>query len=125
LLTEATQNAIYEELGKRIKAAREKEGISQDAVAKYLDLSRVSISNIEVGKQKLQLHTLLDLVKLLHITLEDLLSPLGRFLDNDVSEASEKRIHDSLNSPHSSQKDIEDDTSRIKNFIGFIKSKDS
>ena len=125
LLTEATQDAMYEELGRRIKAARENEGINQDVVAKYLDLSRVSISNIEAGKQKVQLHTLLDLVKLLHINIDELLTPLARFLDNDVSEASEKRIHDSLNTPSSSKDVIEDDTSRVKNFISFIKSKES
>jgi transcriptional regulator with XRE-family HTH domain len=125
LLTEAIQEKIYEELGRRIKAAREKEGINQEVVAQYLDLSRVSISNIEAGKQKVQLHTLLDIVKLLHINMDELLAPLTRLLVDDISAASEKRIHDSLNTPSSSQDVIQDDTSRVKNFISFIKSKDS
>jgi transcriptional regulator with XRE-family HTH domain len=124
LLTEAIQDAIYEELGRQIKAAREKEGINQDVVAKYLELSRVSVSNIEAGKQKIQIHTLLDLVKLLQIDLDELLVPIKRMLADDISEAREKRIHDSLKTSSSSEKAIKDDTIRVKNFIGFIKSKD-
>ena len=124
LLTETVQDAIYEELGKRIKAAREKEGINQEVVAQYLDLSRVSISNIEAGKQKIQLHTLLDIVKLLHIDMNDLFAPLKLLLVDNISAAREKRIQDSLTTPTASGDAIQEDTNRVKNFVSFIKSKE-
>ncbi|MHA4808399.1 helix-turn-helix domain-containing protein [Flavitalea flava] len=125
MLTESTQDEIYEELGKRIKAAREKEGINQDVVAKYLDLSRVSISNIEAGKQRVQLHTLLDIVRILRIDLNELLESLSHLLVNVVSEARTKRIHDSLSTPSTARDVTEEDTNRVNDFISFIKSKDA
>ena len=54
MLTEAVQDALYVKLGELIRTARDNENIKQELLAEYLDLSRVSISNIENGKQKIR-----------------------------------------------------------------------
>lgn len=51
---------LYRELGRKIRAARERGGerLSQDKLAKQLKLSRASIVNIEAGRQHAPLHLL-------------------------------------------------------------------
>jgi transcriptional regulator with XRE-family HTH domain len=123
LLTEDIQDAIYEELGRRIKEARNKENVNQELLATYLDLSRISISNIEAGKQKIQLHTLLDLVKFLHIDIGELLKPLSSLLIDQVSASQEKRIQTALSNSSTSENVIKKDLDQVKGFMNFVKSK--
>ena len=123
MLTEDIQDAIYEELGRRIKEARNKENVNQELLATYLDLSRISISNIEAGKQKIQLHTLLDLVKFLHIDIGELLKPLSSLLIDQVSASQEKRIQTALSNSSTSENVIKKDLDQVKGFMNFVKSK--
>jgi transcriptional regulator with XRE-family HTH domain len=50
--------AFYAEVGRRIRCARERAGLTQDALAAQVALSRTSVTNIERGRQKMLLHTL-------------------------------------------------------------------
>lgn len=46
----------YAVLGMRIKHLREKKGMTQTDVADLVGLTRVSVTNIELGRQRMVLH---------------------------------------------------------------------
>ncbi|HEX3462583.1 MAG TPA: helix-turn-helix transcriptional regulator [Candidatus Elarobacter sp.] len=52
--------AVYEAIGAAIAAARRDKRISQEQLATALGLSRGSVSNIEAGRQKMLVHTLMQ-----------------------------------------------------------------
>ncbi len=64
---------FYRQFGRILAAARNKKKMSQEVLARELGLSRTSITNIEKGRQPVQLHTLYHISKLLAVELKDLL----------------------------------------------------
>ena len=64
---------LYPAVGARIRACREKAGLSQDALADAANLVRTSITNIESGRQRVQLHTLYAIAEALERRVSDLL----------------------------------------------------
>lgn len=56
----ADYQAFYAEVGRRIRQAREKRGLSQEALASAVSLTRTSVTNIEKGRQKFLVHTIYD-----------------------------------------------------------------
>jgi len=48
---------FYAALGRLIRDKRERAGMTQDALAASIGLTRTSVTNIEKGRQKLLLHT--------------------------------------------------------------------
>lgn len=60
-------NQIYEQMGKLVRARRKKLDLTQDDLAQRVNLKRTSITNIEKGRQKIQLHTLFDLAAALEV----------------------------------------------------------
>ena len=117
LLTPEIQEALYLKLGELIRRYRDAAGIKQELLASYVDLSRVSIHNIESGKQKVQLHTLLEIAKYLQIPLNDLIHPLHELILNDVNPKFETRITKELKSEKSKEIDT------IKQFVNFALTK--
>jgi transcriptional regulator with XRE-family HTH domain len=81
--TEARLKAIYQELGNRISRARKKTKLSQHDLALRVGLKRTSITNIEKGRQKVMVHTLLDVAKHLNV---DALELLPRDKDAAVNQ---------------------------------------
>lgn len=67
---------IYEQMGKLIRARRKKLELTQDDLAQRVHLKRTSITNIEKGRQKIQIHTLFDLAVALEVEPATLLPPL-------------------------------------------------
>jgi transcriptional regulator with XRE-family HTH domain len=65
--------AFYAQVGRRVRALRGKRALTQEALASLVDLTRTSITNIEKGRQKLLLHTLIDLAEALQVEPTDLL----------------------------------------------------
>jgi transcriptional regulator with XRE-family HTH domain len=57
----ADELQIYQAVGERIRAERKKLKITQDELATQIGLTRTSITNLEQGKQKLLLHTLVQI----------------------------------------------------------------
>ena len=53
--------AFYKAVGQLVRAARDKAGLTQNALASRLGLTRTSVTNIEKGRQKVLLHTFCDL----------------------------------------------------------------
>lgn len=66
---------LYVALGKIVRSRREREGMTQDELARRVGMTRTSITNIESGRQKVQLHTLYDVADALNVPIKDLLPP--------------------------------------------------
>jgi transcriptional regulator with XRE-family HTH domain len=119
VLSKDEQNNFYKKLGELIKNARKRAGLNQDDVAKYLDLTRISIVNIEKGNQKVQLHSLLEIAKLLEIDVAELLSPLYVVVDKSVNVRAEKAINKQLGQLD----DKEIGSEILKGFMKYTKYK--
>jgi len=62
-------------LGERIRGERIRCKLTQENLAERIHLTRTSITNIEKGRQKLLVHTLVDLADVFGIAPSQLLSP--------------------------------------------------
>src|SRR5260370_37293220 len=56
-----SETDLYVAIGGRIRAARERVGLTQEALGELVGLGRTSITNIERGRQRMTVHTLLGL----------------------------------------------------------------
>lgn len=64
---------IYGRLGKRLRRARRKVGVTQLELAEHMGLSRTSIANIEAGRQRVFLHQLVAGARALAVPYRELL----------------------------------------------------
>lgn len=80
----------YVAVGKRIKKARSKIGITQEKLAELAHLSTSHVSKIETGDTKLGLPTIVDIANALHTSVDALLADSvvypDVFLKKDVDE---------------------------------------
>lgn len=120
MLNKIEQQEFYQRLGAKIRFLRDQKGIKQEVLGKHLGFTRISVSNIETGKQKIQLHTLIDLADLLNIPVEEILPPLKTIrLESTEKYKLEKKI---------SNTEISDRplaVERIKDFIRLSTSKNN
>jgi transcriptional regulator with XRE-family HTH domain len=72
-LVASEQGPFYRALGGRIRQARSDAKISQDSLARAVGLSRTSITNIEKGRQPVQVHLLVKIADALGATSASLL----------------------------------------------------
>ena len=63
----------YKAIGKRIKIKRIKKGITQEAVSDIIDITPAHMSNIETGKTKVSLPTLIEIYNALSVSVDMLL----------------------------------------------------
>lgn len=66
-------NLDYKAIGRRVRAARERVGITQQRLAEISNLSPTNISHIERGNTKLSLPSLVSLANALEVTVDELL----------------------------------------------------
>lgn len=85
LASQDTPSDLYWQVGQRIREARTKLRMSQEALADQVSLTRTSITNIEKGRQKLLVHKLWEIAVALGVSTTDLLpemkakrSPINR-----------------------------------------------
>jgi transcriptional regulator with XRE-family HTH domain len=64
---------LYDALGRRIQAAREERGVTQQQLADAAGLTRTSITNVEAGRQRTPLHVLVAISQALDVPLLALL----------------------------------------------------
>jgi transcriptional regulator with XRE-family HTH domain len=69
----AADQLFYRQFGQLLAQVRRKKGKSQEFLADELGLSRTSITNIEKGRQPIQLHSLYRIARLLGVELKELL----------------------------------------------------
>ena len=62
---------LYEVIGERIRAARAHAGTTQTELGQRVGLTRSSIANIEAGRQRAMIHTLLQVADALEVALAD------------------------------------------------------
>ena len=87
----------YKGIGKRVRAARDKKGITQEQLSELANLSISHVSNIETGTTNMSLSAIISLANSLDVTTDDLLC------DNLIHaripiEAEMKQILDSCSS---------------------------
>jgi transcriptional regulator with XRE-family HTH domain len=71
-------DGIYKVVGRRFREVRTSKGITQADVAAETGLSRQSVANIELGRQRFMLHTLFDVARALGVAPAELLPPAER-----------------------------------------------
>lgn len=64
----------YIELGKTIKTIRGEKNLTQEKLAELTNMSTTHISNIENGKAKVSLETILNISRMLEYSIEELIS---------------------------------------------------
>ena len=64
------EQTFYEGVGLLIREERRARDCTQEQLAGLVSLSRVSITNIESGKQRVPLHTLVDIAEALQVPTE-------------------------------------------------------
>lgn len=95
MYTEQDEKKFYQQVGELIKSSRIRSEKSHENVASYVGLSRASIINIENGRQKILLHTLLDVADFLGIKVTELIPAkqgAASEINNDVKSKINKRI---------------------------------
>lgn len=74
----ATGDDLYGRIGKLVRAKREQAKLTQEELAQEVGLTRTSITNIEQGRQKIQIHTLYEIADALKIPPYALLPPFAK-----------------------------------------------
>lgn len=72
------ERQLYIELGANIRAARERAKLDQATLADAVGLVRTSITNIERGRQRPQLHVIYAIADVLKVSISDILPRVGR-----------------------------------------------
>ncbi len=76
-------------IGKRIKEARKKKGLTQEKLVEYMDVSIAYLSKVETGKIHINLERLSQICNILEVTEGEIL--------NGVSNNSEKYLNNEFN----------------------------
>lgn len=87
---------FYSGLGRRIREVRQKNNLTQEALASLVSLTRTSVTNIEKGRQQVLVHTLVEIAAALKVSPESLLPkaipsahPLDELLEGRSQEEQE------------------------------------
>lgn len=85
------EKRFYQRFGRLLARVRGKASLSQENLAAALGLSRTSVTNIEAGRQPVQLHTIYRIADLLEVELTSLLPGAS---DAVVSRRSETSLEE-------------------------------
>ena len=86
---------FYKRLGQRIREARTRSGLTQQELAAKVDLTRTSVTNIELGRQKLLVHALVEIAAALQVAPDKLLPAAAEPTSQNSSEPDRDRIIES------------------------------
>ncbi len=67
LWSEQTIDQVYQVIGARIRARRTDLGLTQTELGQHVGLTRSSIANIEAGRQRAMIHTIMQLANQLDL----------------------------------------------------------
>jgi len=87
------KDQLYQAVGRLVRAGRRRAKLTQDDLAQRVGLTRTSLTNIERGKQKIQVHTLYAIAEVLGFPPAALLPPQAWMY---TPEAIEERLPESL-----------------------------
>ena len=68
------QVELYRGIGQRIREVRAARGMTQEKLAELIHLTRTSLVNIEQGRQRLMLHSLVKIAEVLDVEPAELLA---------------------------------------------------
>lgn len=85
------ETKLYRLIGKTIREIRRSEKLTQAELAKILNLTRTSITNIEQGTQKLPLHILYRFCLRFRLSIDEIL-PDPQSVANELPEAPENIV---------------------------------
>jgi len=101
-------------VGRRIRATRKAAKLTQEELAERVNLTRTSVTNIEKGRQKLLLHTLVDLAVAMKVPVIQLMpadreeqSHIEQNLTNGLSAAEKEWIVGELLKPSKNKQTYE------------------
>lgn len=89
-------NIDYKAIGKNIRVARIKAGLTQEQLAEKTSLSTTHISNIETGNTKLSLPSIVTMSNVLSVSLDELLY-CNVFHSKVIYDKRAKEIFDDCN----------------------------
>jgi transcriptional regulator with XRE-family HTH domain len=78
--------AMYREVGRLIRANRQKQKLSQSGLAARVGHTRTSITNIEAGRQRLPLDLLFSFANIFHVEVRELLPRINAELPPDLQK---------------------------------------
>lgn len=90
-MKDSDKERFYTEVGRSIKEARNKAGLSQAELAKKISMSRASVVNIEKGRQNPPVHLLWVLSKTLNVPLLELI-PDFQLSEDEINSFFEKAM---------------------------------
>ena len=70
------QYALYKAIGQAVRSARESRELTQDDLAAKVQLTRVSITNLESGNQRSPVHVIYQIAEVLGVPAHQLLPPI-------------------------------------------------
>lgn len=114
MLTKEEQDIFYKKLGELIRQARKNDGNKkQEVLANELGFTRTWLSNIEKGNQRIQLHMLFDLARILKVDINELLpkmdvSPNISSSNKQLETVISNKIHREVDDYDSTMKKLED-----------------
>jgi len=85
------KDVLYKIIGQKIKSIREDLKMSQYDLSQRLDISRSSISNIEVGRHQVPLHLLFSISEILETNINSLiptLDEINNFINHVTNDYS-------------------------------------
>ncbi|MDA3616683.1 helix-turn-helix domain-containing protein [Polluticaenibacter yanchengensis] len=80
-----SEEKFYKELGAKIASCRNQKDVNQDVLADFLKLSRPSIVNIEKGRQKPNVLTLVLIANYLQVKIDDLIPKINNIDIDDLT----------------------------------------
>lgn len=105
MLDKEQQTVFYEKIGEKIREIRKLREINQEVLANTLGISRVSLVNIEAGKQRVPLHVLLDISESLSVTMNELV-PQNINVDHTIDASIINKINKETNSASDSSEKV-------------------
>lgn len=88
----SADGGLYRALGRLVRLHRERARLTQDELARRVGMTRTSITNIESGRQKIQIDTLYQVARTLEISPDALLPSPGE----DLPEMFETQLSEEL-----------------------------
>lgn len=108
------KTTLYQIIGDRIKLKRKELKISQVSLSNDLDLSRSSLSNVEVGRHQTPLHVLYQIAELLTLDINELI-PSPKELTQEMS-LQNSELKDLRKKEELSSKDLQNIQDIIKDL---------
>lgn len=95
---------VYRTVGTAIRRRRLRLGLTQAQLAQRVSLTRTSITNIEAGRQKLLVHTLLTIAEVLGLAASELLPDAEvQVRSRKTLPASAQRFVDQIRRQHTAR----------------------